>query len=503
VSGPGSAARDVRLARVAAWDPPLLRGAVSTLAAVVARLSTLRLHLEAVGRSLEDAQCWSGPAARSAAAAVAEVGAVATAVQAAFADSAGAFGRLAGHAEQAHEFAVRALVLQVAEPAAGGSGSALFESLGLPAPAPVGAQMAAAALEEADAAGRAAHAAADALFTPFAGPPAGPLDFPQLAEWVAQFPPVAVAAVPPTGDPVAIARWWSGLPEAVQLVTIRAHPTGIGRLDGIPAWARDRANRLVLGRALSAPGTPAREAALARAVAARISAEEGTGQRVQLQELDLPGDLVVLALGDLDSAAAVAVLVPGIRTTPEDDLGSQVDDARHIATAARAAAPGLPVAGVVWLGYRTPGFLGALSRDAAERGGPELDVSLRGLAAARPASGHDRARTSVVAHSYGTVVAGEAAEQPGRLEADAVVLLGSPGMPGDAHVLEAPEVYDAATLLDPVAISQWFGTAPSEREYGATELPVDPFAGHTDYYDPTRPTVPAIGAVVAGTEGRH
>jgi hypothetical protein len=100
-------------------------------------------------------------------------------------------------------------------------------------------------------------------------------------------------------------------------------------------------------------------------------------------------------------------------------------------------------------------------------------------------------------------VAGEAAEQPGRLAADAVVLLGSPGMPGTADSLEAPEVYDAASLLDPVAISQWFGTAPWQPAYGATELPVDPLAGHTHYYDLGRPTLPAIGSVVAGTEGRH
>jgi hypothetical protein len=328
------------------------------------------------------------------------------------------------------------------------------------------------------------------------------VNFPELAEWPESAPAV-VSAPPRTRDPVAIARWWSGLPEAVQLVLIRSDAGGLGRLDGIPAWARDRANRLVLGRALSAPGTPPAEAALARVVAARIATEEAAGRLVQLQELDLRGDLVVLALGDLDSAAAVAVLVPGIRTTPEGDLGSQVEDVRNVVTAARAAAPGLAVAGVVWLGYRPPGFLGAVSRDAAERGGPELDVSLRGLAAARPATGHNRSRTSVLAHSYGTVVTGEAAQQPGRLAADAVVLLGSPGMPGTARTLEVPEVYDAATLLDPVAVSEWFGTSPWEREYGATELPVDPFAGHTDYYDPTRPTMPALGAVVAGTEGRH
>ena len=493
---------DVRLARIAAWDVPLLRRAVGSLASIAARLATLRLHLEAVGRSLEDAQCWSGPAARSAARAVAEVGSVATAVDAAFADSAAAFRRLTVHAEQAHDLAVRARVLDAAEPAAPGTGAALFRSLGLPPPAAAGAQLTGAALDEADAASRAAHAAADAVLA-FPLPPAGSVDFAGLAGWVEATTPAAVPVALPGGDPVAVATWWSGLSEAVQLVTIRAHPGELGRLDGIPAWARDRANRLVLGRALSSSGTSPAEAALARIVAARMSAEEGRGQRVQLQELDLRGDLVVLALGDLDSAAAVAVLVPGIRTTPESDLGDQADDARHVAGAARVDDAGLPVAGVVWLGYRAPGFAGALSRDAAVRGGRQLDVSLRGLAAARPASGHDLSRTTVVAHSYGTVVVGEAAARPGRLAADAVVLLGSPGMRGDARALEVPEVYDAATFLDPVAVSEWFGTSPWRAGYGATELPVDRLAGHTHYYDVGRPTLPAIGAVVAGTEKPH
>jgi pimeloyl-ACP methyl ester carboxylesterase len=42
------------------------------------------------------------------------------------------------------------------------------------------------------------------------------------------------------------------------------------------------------------------------------------------------------------------------------------------------------------------------------------------------------------------VVVDEAADVPGRLAADAVVLLGSPGMEHDAASLEVPEVYDAA-----------------------------------------------------------
>ena len=137
-------------------------------------------------------------------------------------------------------------------------------------------------------------------------------------------------------------------------------------------------------------------------------------------------------------------------------------------------------------------------RFAAESGGPVLAQSLAGLAAARTAMATDPARTTVVAHSYGTVVVDEAADVPGRLPADALVLLGSPGMEDDARSLEAPEVYDAAAQGDLIAKSGWFGRSTGEEEYGSTALPDEPSMGHSDYYDRDRPTLAAIGEVVAG-----
>jgi hypothetical protein len=101
-----------------------------------------------------------------------------------------------------------------------------------------------------------------------------------------------------------------------------------------------------------------------------------------------------------------------------------------------------------------------------------------------------------VAHSYGTVVTDEAADAPGRLAADAVVLLGSPGMEDDAAALEAPEVYDAGPIGDPVASLGWFGSPPDAEPYGSTGLPEDPWTGHSEYFDPGRPTLAAIGEVV-------
>ena len=124
--------------------------------------------------------------------------------------------------------------------------------------------------------------------------------------------------------------------------------------------------------------------------------------------------------------------------------------------------------------------------------------ALDGMTAARAAQGGAAARTTVLAHSYGTVVVDEAADVPGPLSADAVVLLGSPGMEADAASLEAGEVYDAFSPADPISTSGFFGPAPWGERYGAEELPVARGTGHSAYLDPG-PTLTAVGEVIAGT----
>jgi hypothetical protein len=193
----------------------------------------------------------------------------------------------------------------------------------------------------------------------------------------------------------------------------------------------------------------------------------------------------------------VALLVPGVLNSPADDLGALVGDARDVGRAARVAAPGTSVATAVWLGYDSPTHPGQiLTRRNAVEGGRELADSLTGLRAGREAVAAADARTTVLAHSYGTVVVDEAADVPGRLDADAVVLLGSPGMEEDAASLEVPEVYAAAGDL--VVVSRWFGRWTGSPAFGSSELPVGPDAGHSDYYAPDGPTLSAIGQVVAG-----
>jgi hypothetical protein len=505
VTAPVDDAARLRLAAVAGWDVPLIRGAVATLAAVAARLPTWRTRLGAVARSLEDPRSWSGPAARSAAAAAFEVSVVAAAVNEALADSLAAFERLAGKAAAAQELAGEAL--RSAGPALDPELQAhqrLTSVIGALAPGAVSpspdpaTELAAEALAHADAAAAAAEAAEPPSRLVHLGAGGRPT-FQDLATAVVFVGPVAPPVVPARSSPEEVASWWATLSTGAQLAAVRGASAAVGALDGLPAWARNQANRLVLARALGDPRTPPAAAAVARVVSSRIAAEEEAGRQVQLHLLDLAGDRVVLAFGDLDTADAVALLVPGIANTPGDDLGRLSGDAADVGDAARAAVPGLTVATAVWLGYRPPSTLpGIATRAAATRGGAALASALEGLAAARTGAAAPPVRTTVLAHSYGTVVVDEAADAPGRLPADAVVLLGSPGMEDDAAGLEAPEVFDAAGGDDPIAWLDWFGRSPGAARFGATELPVDPAMGHSDYYAPDRPTLSAIGEVVAG-----
>lgn len=472
------------LAIVAAWDLPLLRGAVVTLRAVSDRFGAWRFRLEALGRSLGDERSWSGAGADRAVAAVAGLTEVAAAVDAATDRSVEAFHRLVAEAEPAQEYAGQALAagLLVADEAAVAHRAAALTEAAL-------VRISAAESAAAAAGERLAHVGVlDAFPRPTFG---------DLADAVS----VQARALPPEpplrSPPTEVAAWWAALSPAVREFAVRTWPAAMGSLDGLPAWARDRANRLSLDRARAGGRLSAGAAANAVAVEGQLEALRRAGQEVQLHDLDVEGNRVVLVLGDLDTAEAVGVLVPGVGNTPADDLLGLVADASSTARATAAAAPGLAVATVVWLGYRTPAGASMLARHRARDGGRRLDAALDGWAASRAAAGLPRPRTTLLGHSYGSVVVDEAAEAPGRLAADAVVLLGSPGTGDGAGSLEAAEVYDAASRFDPIAWAGWFGPPTWSPAFDSVHLPVQAGTGHSGYYD-EGPTVAALGQVVAG-----
>jgi hypothetical protein len=519
VSAPG-------LTAVAAWDVALLDGAVWTLEAVTERLPPWRGRMEAVGRALQEAECWSGDAGQAAALALGEVSAVVTAVTGALVASHGRLEDTAREARTAQDLAEQAL----AEAAA--LGVTVDEAGGVVVPAaapPVAgatpeavADHYAAIAERAAAAERVAGTAADALraaarAATHAADSAGPLGavgvvggaapggFAALSAAAGAAGAFRVPAVlpPPDASPDEVAAWWGGLPGPARDELLTAAPPELGRLDGLPAWVRDRVNRVLLDETLADPSAPGHEAALA--VVAEISAEEAAGRTVQLWVYEPADDLVALVHGDADTAGDVALLVPGLGNTVADDLDALGDDAQAVGDAARDAAPAASVATIAWFGYRPPAGAGSWRvafTDAAARGGAALAGDLAGLAAAREGNGPGRAgdpRVTVVAHSYGTVVVDQAADQPGLLDADAVVLLGSPGIEEqDATGLEVPEVHTAFSPADPISTLEWFGSSPWRPDFGASLLPVDPYTLHWEYYDPDRPTVGAIGEVVTG-----
>jgi hypothetical protein len=490
------------LTAVAGWDVPQLRRAVATLTAVAERLPSWRGRMEALGRELDRAECWSGPAATAAGAALVQVSTVATAVTAALGQSLDEAGRLLGSADSAQELAERALATAAGVPVQLDAAGRLAGPLPGVAGEDAGTGQIAAALRAEDLATEAlryaglaavaAAAAADALAGLGIGGVLAPVAFEDLAVLAAAPGPVPPPSPPAVdSDPLEVANWWAGLSTAARGRAVALHPERVGLLHGVPAWARDRANRLVLGRVLSRPGTPG--SAVAEAVADEIARQEEAGEEVQLLQFQLAEELVALALGDVDTADAVAVLVPGVGNDPEGDLGGLMDDAGTVADVTVAAAPAASVATVAWFGYRPPGLLGARRSGVATEGGPALDRALDGLAAVRAG---DPARVTVVAHSYGTSVVDRAAEEPGDLAADNVVLLGSPGMRNDAAGLEADRVYEASPLFDPVSWGGWFGPPTWWDGSGAVPLPVDEVMLHTEYYDRHFPTVAAIGEVV-------
>lgn len=498
-----------------AWDIDTLRRSVAAMQLIAERLSPWVTRVSALGAQLGAAECWSGPAASVAGAQLAELRRVGDAVGQTLADSGTELSTVVAAATEAQEHAATALVVAASGPvtlAEDGTPSSSMpaatsallaqEDLTLMAAQEQAGRRAAAwareAFEAADRAASAAAAASESVAMAGVLDGSPPVDFSGLAAGTPVVMPVMVA---PGADPLHVTDWWSGLTPAEQQAAITTETEAVGRLDGLPAWARDQANRQLLENALTDPTAPGYDTA--SAVAGQLTALQVSGQPAQLVLFDPAEELVALSVGDLDSAEAVGVLVPGMGTTPADDLAGMTVDARAVHDRAEAAAPGLAVATMVWLGYQTPGWPTVTQALNARAAGPVLDRTLDGLAATRAgqtAAGGPRApRVTLVAHSYGTLVAGEAARAEGELAADAVVLLGSPGTgPITAAGFEAEEVYGAWAAADPISWSGWFGSSPFDGYFGDQPLPVDPTQWHTEYYDPEHPTLQSIAEVVAG-----
>ncbi|WP_405689944.1 alpha/beta hydrolase [Streptomyces sp. NBC_00057] len=203
--------------------------------------------------------------------------------------------------------------------------------------------------------------------------------------------------------------------------------------------------------------------------------------------------------GDLSHAERIAVLVPG--------AGIGVDHYWRLRNGASAlhSELGERSAVVAWLGYETPTTVSptAVTSGRADEAAGELRYFMGELRRLKPA-----VRTSLVCHSYGSVVCARAAHG---LQVADIVLCGSPGTGyGNAADLHTP-----ATVWAGRGSDDWIADVPHMKlqlpfmNIGFAMDPVSPefgakiFAagdgGHSDYLKPGSLPLKNIARIVAGT----
>ncbi len=327
---------------------------------------------------------------------------------------------------------------------------------------------------------------------------------------------------------------WATLPTTLAGATRRHRPDVVAALDGIDLDSRDAANRHLVGRRIAhlhgdiarleadaieaagiddAVGLVSADLLTARAdrVRARIEALEAilAADRVLVWDPTDDGRAVV-AWGDPATASHVATFVPGMAnslatfgrvmrdaSSLHGALAAMADTSRTrrtrtttgsgTAVAAPTSTMSPSVATVAWLGHDAPsgpawGLGQAATDDLARAEAHRLASWSNALGAANPGVVH-----TVVAHSYGSVVAGQALRMAGdRAGVDHLVVLGSPGLgsgirrTSDLHLADG-RLSVAATRGDVVPMLPVLGPDPMGFA-GAVRLPQGPAnGGHSSY----------------------
>ncbi|MEZ0094618.1 alpha/beta hydrolase [Streptacidiphilus sp. EB129] len=212
------------------------------------------------------------------------------------------------------------------------------------------------------------------------------------------------------------------------------------------------------------------------------------------------GGRTVEVFGDLAGADRVAVLVPGSDTNLDTYPRFRAD----AVALQRQLGPGAAV--IAWLGYPTPSTESpdVLTTGLADQAAPQLQQFVRELSAIKPT-----ARTSVVCHSYGSVVCARAASG---LDVTDIVLIGSPGVGNDSATVAG--LHTRAAVWAGRGATDWvrdvphvrvqlafatlgFGADPVSPGYGATIFPAGE-GGHSDYLKSGSVALANIARIVSG-----
>ncbi|GAA3374333.1 hypothetical protein GCM10020367_37820 [Streptomyces sannanensis] len=339
---------------------------------------------------------------------------------------------------------------------------------------------------------------------------------------VAEFMGIDKKDVPDGKDPKRAADWWAGLGEDKQRFYLAAYSEQLGALDGLPAATRDHANRTVLDMRLN--DYALREGDLGyhdrygyrslTALKDRLDRTDTAPAHKQLYLLGFSTDndgRAIVAVGNPDTARHTAVQVPGT-SNQLDNVGSQIDRVSKLQNAAGQWSMGgaKDVSVISWLDYNAPEAnftlsdpelnLGIATQGRAQAGAEDLRGFTHGLRAA-----HDGERThlTVLAHSYGSTMAG-AADAGGRgLDTDDMVVVGSPGLTverADQLHVDPKHLWVGAAsddLVSNVTSGATLGADPKDSEFGAQRMYVDT-SGHSGYWDDGSQSLKNQGRIIAG-----
>ncbi|MFJ9949866.1 alpha/beta hydrolase [Kitasatospora sp. NPDC091207] len=355
----------------------------------------------------------------------------------------------------------------------------------------------------ADAGAAAAQAAASTEQLAISTPPAG------SAAWVEDHSFGRTLPDPGSTTPASAAEFFASLAPTELDRLIQDYPLVVGNFDGAPVELRYRANRIALAaerdRARARAADPKLDSDLrALAVSRANDVEHLLAPERQVLAFDPRGrGLVTEVWGDLADADRISVLVPG----SDADLGhfdqtaeplrSPAGMARALYAEERRQSAGTRTAVIAWTGYVTPSGLGpdAVTSRLADVGAPRLERLLAGLKeTTRP-----DVPPSLLCHSYGSVVCGNAAPEIPRAATSPsdtsgvtdLMVFGSPGMGVQSTAELGTGVHVWATRNG----SDWIGNVPylevgglghgadpTSAEFGAEQISSARSSGHNGYF---------------------
>ncbi|MFD8391635.1 alpha/beta hydrolase [Streptomyces sp. NPDC059680] len=353
---------------------------------------------------------------------------------------------------------------------------------------------------------------------------------------------------PKHGTPKENAQWWKSLTDEQRADYVAVHPDSIGWMDGLPAIVRDEANRTVLAETRGTAQIdldawmakePDRFTTIHQLnpntggevdVQVRDPEKEDEWQKWDAKRKELQGRIdgmdaiqsrydnfsgdegtrpyllgfdnknlghAVVSVGNPNTADNVVTYVPG---TGSNLSGIDGEIRRAEALQGRAARtdPTHSTASIIWLGYDAPQSLvpdATYDTSWADNARKPLSSFLTGLDAVHH-EGH--ANSTLLGHSYGSLVAGETMRDHPDLPVDNAILVGSPGagvnhakdlnIPAD-RVWAATAKHDMVNMAPPQAgmlgplnpnaykhlfddHSAMYGTDPTSDEFGGRTFKV-------------------------------